>query len=97
MVDAAAFRAFLDQAHSVLNAADGAQDAERRAKAVSALVRAERDVAEYLSEQRAASENDNEEAIRAELQRRLAAFADADRAGHPPEMLASIAATGGAR
>lgn len=96
MVNAAAFRTFLDQAHAALNGAD-ALDAERRAKAVSALVRAERDVAEYLSELRAASENDNEDAIRAELQRRLAAFAEADRAGHPPEILAGIAATGGAR
>jgi hypothetical protein len=99
VVNAAAFRAFLDEAHAALNGADaqGAQDAERRAKAVSALVRAERDVAEYLSELRAASENDNEDAISAELQRRLAAFADADRAGHPPEILASIATTGSAR
>lgn len=95
MTTPAAFRAFLDQAHTALNG-DDAQDGERRAKAISALVRAERDVAEYLSEQRAATENDDHEAIRAELQRRLALFADADRAGRPPEELARIAATGAA-
>lgn len=93
MSNAAAFRASLDKAHAALNGGD-AQDAERRARAVSALVRAERDVAEYLSEFRATSENDDEEAIRAEVQRRLAAFADADRAGHAPDMLAHIATTG---
>jgi hypothetical protein len=91
--NAAAFRAFLDQAHSALNGGD-AQDAERRAKAISALVRAERDAAEYLSERRAANEQNDEDSIRAELQRRLALFADADRAGYPPEALARIAATG---
>ena len=93
MSTAAAFRAFLDQAHVALNG-DNAQDAERRAKAISALVRAERDVAEYLSELRAAHELDDEDALRAELHRRLALFADADRAGHPREVLARIAQTG---
>lgn len=87
------FRAFLDQAHAALNGAN-AQDAERQAKAVSALVRAERDVAEYLSELRATNEQDDEDAIRAELQRRLSLFTDAERAGHSPERLAHIAATG---
>lgn len=96
MTNAAAFRAFLNEAHAALNGGD-AQDAERRARAVSALVRAERDVAEYLSEFRATSENDDEEAMRAELQRRLAAFADADRAGHAPDMVARTAASGVAR
>lgn len=87
------FRAFLDQAHTALNGSEP-QEAERRAKAISALVRAERDVAEYLSELRATNEQDDEDAIRAELQRRLTLFADAERAGHSPDQLARIAATG---
>jgi hypothetical protein len=91
----AEFRAFLDQAHTALNGGD-AQDGERRAKAVSALVRAERDVAEFLTERRAASENDDEDALRAELQRRFALFAEADQQNAPPDVLARIAATGAA-
>ena len=95
MSTATAFRAFLNQVHNALNAGE-AQDAERLGKAISALVRAERDVAEYLMELRTASENDDHTAIRAELHRRLARFADADRAGSPRDVLAAIAATGGA-
>lgn len=60
-------------------------------------MRAERDVAEYLSELRSTSKNDDEVAIRAELRRRLAALADADRAGSAPDILAGIATTGAAR
>lgn len=41
-----ALRALLDSAHEALLAGD-APDAERRARAVSAIVRAERDVAEH--------------------------------------------------
>lgn len=95
MSTAAVFRTYLDGARAALNGAEAA-DAERVAKAISALVRAERDVAEFLFELRSASENDDPEAIRAELQRRLALLADADRAGSPAEVLTQIAATGGA-
>lgn len=95
MTAATTFRAFLEGAHGALNSGD-AQDGDRRAKAISAIVRAERDVAEYLSELRSATENDNHDALRAELQRRLALFADADRRGCPPETLAQIATTGAA-
>jgi hypothetical protein len=89
------FRAMLDQAQTALNGGDAA-DAERRAKAISAIVRAERDVAEYLTEARAAALEDDDDACRAELRRRLALFADADRQGAAPDVLARIAATGSA-
>jgi hypothetical protein len=54
-----------------------AAEAERRAKAVSALVRATRDVAE-LEAATGASSWEDEEAKRAELRRRIAVFAQAD-------------------
>ncbi|MEZ5972996.1 MAG: hypothetical protein R3C31_14390 [Hyphomonadaceae bacterium] len=95
MSTATAFRTYLDAVHAVLNGGD-ALDAERVAKAISVLVRAERDVAEFMSEARSAGEHDESEAIRAELQRRLALLADADRAGSGGEVLAAIAATGSA-
>jgi len=45
-------RRLLDDAHAALAAGD-ASDAERRAKAASALLRAERDLAEYVAAQAA--------------------------------------------
>ena len=90
---AAAFRNYLDAAHAALNGGEAA-DCERLAKAISVLVRAERDVAEYMSELRTASENDDEDAVLAELQRRLDLFAAAVEAGHSDDTLASIAQTG---
>lgn len=71
MSSEAAFRGYLDKVHAALSGGD-ATDGERLAKAVSALVRAERDVAEYLRE--GASEHDDPAAIRAELLRRFALF-----------------------
>ena len=90
---AASFRAYLDQAHAVLKGGD-AQVSERLAKAISALVRAECDVAEFLTEQRAAHESDDEDSIRAELHRRLALFIAAEQAGDSDEELARIAREG---
>jgi hypothetical protein len=90
---AAAFRNYLDAAHAALNGGE-AVDCERLAKAILVLVRAERDVAEYLSELRTASENDDEDAVLAELRRRLGLFAAAVEAGHPDDVLANIAQTG---
>lgn len=96
MTDLAAdFRAMLDEARAALNDGDAIQS-ESRAKAVSAIVKAERDVAAFLSEQRAASQDNDDEASRAELLRRLNLYAEADRAGAPPEVLARIAETGSA-
>jgi len=82
-------RRLLDDAHAAL--ADGdAGMAEQRAKAVSALLRAERDLAEYVAA-RAASAEDDDEALRAEIRSRIARFVDADRAGAPPEVLERLA------
>jgi hypothetical protein len=82
-------RALLDEAHGVLAGGD-APDAERRAKAVSALVRAERDVAEFLAAEAANAETD-EDTQRAELLGRIARLVEADHAGAPDEVLERIA------
>jgi len=95
MGSVAALRGFLDQALSDL-AAGKAQESERLAKAVSALVRAERDVAEFEGEQLAATEKHDPDALRAELRRRLTLFAEAERAGRSNDELGRIAATGAA-
>lgn len=89
MNSAAALRRSLGEAHSAL--ANGeAVDAERRAKAVTALVRAERDVCELLAAEGDETE-DNAEAQRAELLGRIARLVEADRAGAPDEVLERIA------
>lgn len=69
-----------------------ASDAARRAKAITALVRAEREVAEFATLS-SAVENDDEE-LCAELLRRLVRYADADRKGAPAEVLERIATEG---
>lgn len=86
-----ALRALLDSAHEALMAGD-AQDAERRARAVSAIVRAERDVAEHLAAARAETPEEDAEAIRAELRSRFRRLREADDAGAPIEVLERIAA-----
>lgn len=93
MSTAAAFRRYLDAAHTALNGGE-AVDCERLAKAISVLVRAERDVAEYLTELQTADERHNEDALRTELLRRLSLFADAAAAGGDDEALAAIASAG---
>lgn len=87
---AAALQALLQQAEAALQAGD-AQTVERRARAVSALVRAQRDVAEFA---RALPPEEDEEALRAELRRRLALFVEADLADAPAEVLERIALEG---
>ena len=82
-------RALLDEAHGALASGD-APDAERRAKAVSALVRAERDVADFIAAEAANTETDAE-AQRAELLGRIARLVQADHAGAPDEVLERIA------
>lgn len=82
-------RRLLDDAHTALAGGD-ASEAEHKAKAVSALLRAERDLAEYMAAQ-AASPEDDDQAVRAEIRRRLARFVDADRAGAPAEVLERLA------
>jgi len=95
MSSVAGLRGFLDQALAGLTAGR-AQESERLAKAVSALVRAERDVAELEGERLAMTEKHDPDALRAELRRRLSLFAEAERAGRPNDELARIASTGAA-
>lgn len=90
MSSEAAFRGYLDKVHAALTEGD-ASDGERLAKAVSALVRAERDVAEYLRE--ATSENDHPDALRAELLRRFARF----EAEEPDEEVPGVASRRGGK
>lgn len=92
---AATLRTMLDGAQTALVGGDAA-DSERLAKAISAIVKAERDVAEFLNERHTAVLNDDEDACRAELLRRLALFDRAEKAGAPDDVLARIAATGAA-
>jgi uncharacterized membrane protein len=87
----AALRKSLLEANQALTGGD-ANCAERRAKAITALVRAERDVAEFATTSSNA-ENDDEEFC-ADLRRRLVEFAQADFAGAPPEVLERIATEG---
>ena len=86
MADTDALRAFLDDAHDILRSGDAAE-AERHAKAVSALIKAERELAEFRAAQDQ-TQGDDADAIRAELLGelyRLAAAhgedADAERPG----------------
>lgn len=85
-------RGLLAEAHERLRLGEAAE-AERCAKAVSALVRAERDVAEYAAAQ---SPEQDEESERAEFFSRLDRLIAADRAGAPLEELERIAAGDGA-
>jgi uncharacterized caspase-like protein len=74
------------------------EDAERSAKTISAIARAARDVSEVAELVRAsAPQEDNVEEHRAELRRRLALYAEADRAGAPLEVLERIAMEGRAQ
>jgi len=90
MNSGAALRRLLDEAHGALGGGDAA-DAERRAKAVSALIRAERDLAEFVASQPSDTEADVE-AQCAELVDRITRLVEADRAGLPDEVLERIAA-----
>lgn len=89
---AAALRTAIQGAHRALGAGD-ALNGERQAKAVSAIVKAERDIAGFLVEQHTAAWEDADEACRSELHRRLSRFVEAATSGAPDEVLAHIAAT----
>jgi hypothetical protein len=82
-------RASLDQAHAALEAGD-ADEAALRAKAVLALARAEREVAELKSALTFPQEED-EEAIRAELRSRIRRLVDAQESGAADDELERIA------
>ncbi len=77
---AASFRSILADAEAALLAGD-TSEGERRAKAVSALVRAVRDVAELEAFARLQPPEEDEESIRAEIRSRIARFVEAERAG----------------
>jgi hypothetical protein len=86
---ATAFREVLDKGRAELAGGD-AQEVERRMKAISALVRAERDVADFLAAAHAQSPEEDEQLRRAELRRRIALFVKADLGDAPPEVLERI-------
>lgn len=69
---------------------DNALEVERQAKAVSALIRAKRDLDEYAALQAGLTEQDEEE-LRAELRRRIARFVEADLSEAPAEVLERLA------
>jgi alkanesulfonate monooxygenase SsuD/methylene tetrahydromethanopterin reductase-like flavin-dependent oxidoreductase (luciferase family) len=79
------FCRLLASAEEALAEGDAASG-ERIAKAVSALVRAERDVAEFLAAQDAQTEEDDE-AIRAELLSRIRQLVDAETSGAPDDVV----------
>lgn len=68
-------------------------EAERTAKAVSALIKAAREAGEVAAALVAPPEEDVEE-LRAELRRRLALYVEADLADAPPDVLERIALEG---
>jgi hypothetical protein len=96
LIEAAeAFKQMLIDAEVVLRAGD-TQEGERRAKAVSALVKAVRDVAELEAFARAQPPEDDEQALRAEFLGRIRRLAEAQRLGAPDEVLERIAGEGAA-
>ncbi|HYD89182.1 MAG TPA: hypothetical protein VEA80_17015 [Vitreimonas sp.] len=90
MSAAETLRGLLAEAQERLRLGEAAE-AERYAKAVSAILRAERDVAEYAANQAQRPEEDEESQI-AELLGRIRRLAAADSAGAPLEVLEQIAA-----
>lgn len=95
MRTAEALRAMLDQAHAALKDGEAA-NAEKRAKAVTAIVRAERDVAEFLAETAATTLEEDEEHLRAELRSRLRRLVDGIRDGAPDDVLRGLRGEGSA-
>lgn len=90
MAAAETFRALLDRAYQELSGGDAAE-AERRARAVSAIVRAERDVAQFIAASAPQAPEEDAESIRAELRRRFRRLVEADRAGAPDDVLERLA------
>lgn len=84
-----ALRALLNDAYALLRRGEAA-DAERHAKAVSAVIRAERELAELASAQEQDQEEDSE-AVRAEIIGRITRLIAAEHAGASDEVLERIA------
>lgn len=85
-----ALEAALGEARVSLAGGD-VQEAERCAKAVSALAKAVRDAAELEAFTRTLAPEEDDEEIRAELRGRIARFVEADLAGAAPAVLERIA------
>jgi hypothetical protein len=81
----------LEEARRALSDGD-AVDAERRARAISAIVRAEHDVAEFLAAAESRTPEEDAEIIRAELRSRFRRLVEAEHAGAPAQVLERIAA-----
>lgn len=88
---AAALKDALAGAETALRAG-GAAEAERAAKAVSALVKAAKDVADLEALARAEPPEEDEDSIRADIRARIRRLAEAQSAGVPDEVLERIAA-----
>jgi len=91
---AAALQRLITDALTELARGGDAAEAERRAKAITALVRAEREVAERAAAPELLSAEEDEEVRRAELRRRLARFVEAACAGAADPVLERIALAG---
>lgn len=89
MPTADALRAHLDAALEALAVDPG--DAERRARAVSLLVRAEQELAAFSAAAALADPKQDEDALRAELRSRIRRLAEAEHLGLPAEALERIA------
>jgi hypothetical protein len=90
MPAAETLRALLDAAYRSMGEDAGA--AERSARAVSALIRAERDLAEFIAASAPRSPEEDADTIRAELRSRFRRLVEAEHAGVPDAVLKRIAA-----
>lgn len=81
----------LDGACTALAEGDHSE-AERRARAVTALAKAARETAEFAEYARARAPEEDEESLRAELRRRVARFVEAERLGADLETLERVGA-----
>ena len=89
----AALKQNLGEAEALLRNGE-TQEAERCAKAVSALVKAVRDVADLEALARAEPPEEDEEELRAEILGRIRRLVEARNAGAPDEVLEAIASEG---
>ena len=88
MADTDALRIFLDDAHDIMRGGDAAE-AERHAKAVSAVIKAERELAEFHAAQDQ-TQGEDADAIRAELLGELYRLVAAHRDGANMERLGTL-------
>lgn len=91
----AALKQNLAEAEALLRNGE-TQEAERCAKAISALVKAARDVADLEALARAQPPEEDEDALREEIMGRLRRLAAAMDSGAPDDVLAAIASEGAA-